>query len=193
MSQAFGPALAALLGAAAVGGTPEDAVRPEPLVWTQQATEITEPEQRTLRHVIEARLAAAERAGQYAAIDELATLWLTLNGRNQLDRVVDRPEQFLRVALRNQRRSEQRSEARARLVLSDPDVLDPGHTPPAPYEILDAERFVGGLAEPYQSALTLTLTGMNHREVAEELGVSHAATRKWAQRLREQLGDSPLS
>jgi DNA-directed RNA polymerase specialized sigma24 family protein len=32
-----------------------------------------------------------------------------------------------------------------------------------------------------------TLTGRNHREVAEEMGASHAAVRKWAQRLRDSL------
>jgi DNA-directed RNA polymerase specialized sigma24 family protein len=194
MSQTLGKALAALLGAAAVSGTTEE-MRAEPTVWAHETTTVTgaEPaDARSLRHVLEARMAAAERAGQYDAVDDLATLWLTLSGRNQLDRVVERPDQFVRVALRNQRRSEQRSEGRTRLVLTDPVDLDPVAGAPAPYELLDAEQFLQGLGEPYQTALGWTLTGMNHREVAEQMGVSHAATRKWAQRLREQLGDDPF-
>lgn len=151
------------------------------------------PAHGSLRTIIETRLESAERERRYGDIDELTTLWLTLARRDQLDRVVERGEQFLNVALKNQRRSELRSEARVlRRTACEEDPVDVAGDRCAPHELIDAERFVGRLSDPYQTAVKWSLTGMNHREVAERMGASHAAVRKWAQRLREQLGDDDL-
>lgn len=193
MSQSLRPKLAALIGAATLSAASPAAAegslqdRGSRLVG-QQA-----PSETSLRTIIETRLEAAERERRYGDIDELATLWLTLARRDQLDRVVERGEQFLNVALKNQRRSELRGEARAlRRTACEENPVDVPGDRCAPYEIIDAERFVGRLSDPYQTAVKWSLTGMNHREVAEQMGASHAAVRKWAQRLREQLGDDDL-
>lgn len=144
----------------------------------------------SLRAIIEDRAEAAERAGRYADVDELATLWLTLERRQQLDRVVSRGEQFVNVSLRNQKRSEQRSEGRAiRRSAADPAELELPTFSLDVGQALDAEAFVASLDEPYRSAVRWSLSGMNHREVAERMGASHAAVRKWAQRLRDRLAE----
>ncbi|MCA9624788.1 MAG: hypothetical protein KC731_37450 [Myxococcales bacterium] len=210
MSQTLRPTLAALLGLAALTATGPAAADDgrgfdvtafdqAPITapqWIQEAIveqaqeAIDAAEVPSLRHLIEHRLSVAEQERRYAEIDELTTLWLTLERREQLDRVVERGDQFLNVSLRNQKRSEIRGEVRRhRFAPLDVDAFDV----PAPRfsvdEALDAERFVLSLEEPYRSAVLWTLTGRNHREVAEEMDASHAAVRKWAQRLRERLGD----
>ncbi len=145
----------------------------------------------SLGDLIDQRLDRASTERRYDEIDQLGALWLTLAERHQLDREVDRGEGFLNVALRNQRHSQHRVAARdARAVLLDPvtlAALAPGR-PEDVEQQLDVQRFVAQLPEPHQSAVSLAMTGMNHREIAEELGVSHAATRKWAERLRRKLG-----
>jgi DNA-directed RNA polymerase specialized sigma24 family protein len=144
----------------------------------------------SLRALIDSRLEQAAEQGRHEEIEQLSTLWMTLATRDQLDRKVERGEGFLNVALRNQRYSRLRSEARHRRVaLVDRAVLEeispskPQHTD----EAIDVERFVSHLPEPYRGAVQLSLEGLNHREIAEEMGVSHAAARKWAQRLRERV------
>jgi len=201
MSTFLRPKLAALLGAATLtaAGLPAAALeRPttKPLVCqhasseTDAAADAAEAAEAmpTLGSCIEARLQKAQQTHRYDEIDELTTLWLTLQRRGQLDRVVGRSEQFLNVALRNQKRSAMRSATRrhrrAPFEANDVDLVAPSF---APGQALDADRFIDGLTEPYRSAVMWTLTGRNHREVADEMGVSHAAVRKWAQRLREQL------
>jgi DNA-directed RNA polymerase specialized sigma24 family protein len=199
MSKALRPKLAALIGAATLSAASPAAageqLRDE---RSQLAPEGQNLEQLlvdraldgSLRAIIETRIEAAERERRYGDIDELTTLWLTLARREQLDRVVERGEQFLNVALKNQRRSELRGEARAlRRTCEDDPVEVPGDRC-APHELIDAERFIGRLSDPYQTAVKWSLTGMNHREVAEQMGASHAAVRKWAQRLREQLAEA---
>jgi DNA-directed RNA polymerase specialized sigma24 family protein len=148
----------------------------------------------TLRSLIERRAEAAERAGRYDDVDQLTTLWLTLERREQLDRVVARGDQFINVSLRNQRRSEQRSDTRAlrRGAVDAEEIELPAFTLD-PVQALEAERFVAALDEPYRSAVQWSLTGMNHREVAEKMGASHAAVRKWAQRLRDRLAEDGWS
>jgi hypothetical protein len=196
MSKSFGPKLAALLGAAAItaAATPAVALAPARAQVRQFQTEpqVEAPRQvevgPSLRTIIEKRLASAESSSQYQEIEELTTLWMTLQRRDQLDRVVERGEQFLNVALRNQRRSELRSSTR-RHRHAPFDVAD-FEIPAASFvadEALDAEEFLGSLEEPYRSAVLWALTGRNHREVADQMGVSHAAVRKWAQRLRDRL------
>lgn len=144
----------------------------------------------TLGSIIEERLERAEEARRYREVDDLSTLWLTLARRGQLDRVVDRGEQFLNVALKNQRRSELRSESRAlRRHAPEEAAVEVSGARFDVDERLDVERFVANMPEPYRTAVQFSLAGMNHREVAEEMGASHAAVRKWAQRLRERLGD----
>ncbi len=144
----------------------------------------------SLRQLIDRRLERAAAGRRHDEIEQLGALWVTLAERDQLDRVVDRGEGFLNVALRNQRRSELRVEARAaRAQLFDPDAL--ARIAPRPpddvEEWIDVERFITRLDEPHRGAVSLALTGMNHREIASELGVSHAAARKWAERLRRRL------
>lgn len=144
----------------------------------------------TLGSLIEERLERAEGARRYREVDDLSTLWLTLARREQLDRVVERGEQFLNVALKNQRRSALRSEARAlRRHAPEEAAVDVSAARVEPHEQIDVERFVASMPEPYRTAVQYSLAGMNHREVAEEMGASHAAVRKWAQRLRERLGE----
>lgn len=192
MSQSLRPTLAALIGAATLTAA-APAVAAESSAMEARAhsrPSEADPERRTLGGIIEARLLKAQEANRYEDIDALATLWMNLERRGQLDRRVERGEQFINVALRNQRRSELRSEARRHrhtpFSASDTDA-------PAPTlhfdQALDAERFISGLQEPYRTAILWSLTGRNHREVAQEMGASHAAVRKWAQRLRESLGD----
>jgi DNA-directed RNA polymerase specialized sigma24 family protein len=200
MSSHVRPTLAALLGLAALSTSAPAAAElpssragstPSHIIEAAVATEADRPsDSPTLRTLIEARIADAEREHRYDDIDALTTLWLTLEKRSQLDRVVNRGHQFLNVSLRNQRRSELRSTTRRqRFAPYDVQALDV----PAPRwtadERLDAERFVSHLEEPYRSAVLWSLTGRNHREVADEMQVSHAAVRKWAQRLRERLAD----
>ena len=209
MSQSLRPKLAALIGAATLSAaTPaaaEAQLRDGRSQLARDGLEHGETHERheapfdaeapfdgSLRAIIETRIEAAERERRYGDIDELTTLWLTLARREQLDRVVERGEQFLNVALKNQRRSELRSEARVLRRSCEEDPVDVPGDRCAPYELIDAERFVGRLSDPYQTAVKWSLTGMNHREVAERMGASHAAVRKWAQRLREQLGDDDL-
>ena len=207
MSSHVRPTLAALLGAAALSASSPAAAEttghehrelaqncaPQLAPSTSASAEPSAVEPASLRDLIEDRIESAEREQRYEDIDHLTTLWLTLERREQLDRVVDRGQQFLNVSLRNQRRSELRSASRRqRFAPYDAQALDvPGPTWTLDQSI-DAERFVSHLAEPYRSAVLWTLTGRNHREVAEEMDVSHAAVRKWAQRLRERLDDHPL-
>ncbi len=144
----------------------------------------------SLRQLIDRRLQRAAARRRHGEIEQLGALWLTLAERDQLDRVVDRGEGFLNVALRNQRRSELRVEARAaRAQLFDPGAL--AEMVPQPpddlQERIDADRFIARLEQPHRGAVSLALTGMNHREIADQLGVSHAAARKWAERLRRRL------
>lgn len=152
------------------------------------ATVCEAPAASSLRAIIEERAEKAERAGRYDKVDELTTLWLTLERRAQLDRVVAKGEQFVNVSLRNQKRSEQRSQSRAlRRSAADPAELELPTFSLDVGQALDAEQFVASLEEPYRSAVKWSLSGMNHREVAEQMGASHSAVRKWAQRLRERL------
>ncbi|MEM1029229.1 MAG: sigma factor-like helix-turn-helix DNA-binding protein [Myxococcota bacterium] len=146
----------------------------------------------TLGEVIEARLQLAQAQQRYEAIDELTTLWLSLSHREQLGRVVERAEQFINVSLRNQRISELRRVSRAlRRLGGDDAALAEMPVEPAPVaQGIDAERFLQRLEEPYRTAVQWSLVGLNHREVAERMGASHAAVRKWAQRLRERLDPS---
>jgi hypothetical protein len=196
MSKSFRPTLAALVGAATLSvTTPSVAEQAAPhLAPASVQAQAPRPVERSssprLGQLIERRLEAAAQARRHGEIEQLGALWLTLAERNQLDRVVDRGDGFLNVALRNQRRSELRVEARvARVQLLEPDTLA-GIAPRPPdhlEERIDVERFVDGLDQPYRGAVSLALTGMNHREIADELGVSHAAARKWAERLRRRL------
>lgn len=201
MSSSLRPTLAALFGAAALSASSPAAaedrhcerleahfVEAVSSLSAELANE-AQAEAPSLRSLIEDRIERAEREHRYGDIDELTTLWLTLERREQLDRVVERGEQFLNVSLRNQKRSEMRSQSRRqRFAPFDVTAIDmPGPSFTVDQSI-DAERFIDHLAEPYRSAVLWTLTGLNHREVAEEMDVSHAAVRKWAQRLRERLG-----
>lgn len=210
MSKVIRPTFAALLGAAALAtASPASAERNSfereagvaqqaqqrhleatPASPTQPATVCDAAAATSLRSIIEERAEKAERAGRYDDVDELTTLWLTLERREQLDRVVDRGEQFVNVSLRNQKRSEQRVQGRAlRRSAPDPAEIDLPTFSLDVGQALDAEAFVASLDEPYRSAVRWSLSGMNHREVAEQMGASHSAVRKWAQRLRDRLSD----
>ncbi len=196
MSKAVRPTFAALVGAAALAATaPASAERDTThrAEHTSSANTASPPlasASASLRSIIEARAEMAERAGKYSDVDELATLWLTLERREQLDRVVARGDQFVNVSLRNQKRSEQRADGRAiRRSVADPAELELPTFSLDVAEALDAEAFVASLDEPYRSAIKWSLNGMNHREVAEQMGASHAAVRKWAQRLRDRLAE----
>jgi len=198
MTKSLRPTLAALVGAASISVATSGAAAPVASPWPPPVHEVvTGPAQAPtgdrLRELIDERLARAAAEHRHDEIDQLGALWLTLAERQQLDRVVERGEGFVNVSLRNQRRSEQRVATRAaRAVLVDPATLAaiaPG-LPDDVEERIDVERFVAELPEPHRSAVSLAMTGMNHREVADELGVSHAATRKWAERLRRQLRES---
>ncbi len=218
MSHAIRPTLAALLGAAALAATSAASAQTSELKQSSDAhvapalqsartmratTQLGEGQAEevcdaaspaTLRSIIETRAAAAEKAGRYDQVDELTSLWLTLERRQQLDRVVQRGEQFVNVSLRNQKRSEQRSASRAiRRSAADPAELDLPTFSLDVGQALDAEAFVASLDEPYRSAVRFSLSGMNHREVAEQMGASHSAVRKWAQRLRDRLENDQLS
>lgn len=189
------PSLAALLSAASLGvASPADAdasartaalespVREAPGVEALPAV--------SLRQIIDERLHHAAGRQRHEEIEQLGTLWMTLAQRDQLDRVVEQGDGFVNVALKNQRYSELRAEARRRrTVLVDRAFLEElGRAAPDTLEEkIDVERFVGGLAQPYQGAVELSLEGCNHREIAERMGVTHAAARKWAQRLRERV------
>ncbi|HZO15580.1 MAG TPA: sigma factor-like helix-turn-helix DNA-binding protein [Polyangiaceae bacterium] len=193
MSKNIRPKLAALLGVASLTvATAGASAGPSPVA----AEQVTRADERnSLRDLIDRRLERASAQGRHEEIEQLGTLWMTLAQREQLDRVVDRGEGFLNVALRNQRVSELRSEARARRValLDATDLEAVARTRENLDESIDVERFVNGLEAPYREAVQLSLAGLNHREVAEELGVSHAAARKWAQRLRDRLPDDIFS
>jgi DNA-directed RNA polymerase specialized sigma24 family protein len=208
MSKAARPTLVAILGAASLTLGAQvaqaDSRAPAPAQSIQHSIQYQAQEQgpqpgNSLRELIDARLDKASTSSRHEEIDQLTTLWMTLNQRDQLDRVVERGDGFLNVALRNQRYSEHRSDARYRRAAfasgNEQAVIGQwGSSFQSIEEVeqrLDVERFVGGLGAPYRDAVSLSLTGMNHREVAEELGVSHAATRKWAQRLRERLAEEP--
>jgi len=153
---------------------------------------------KSLREVLHTRLERAERSGRTGDLDDLASLWLTLQQREQLDRVVANGEGFINVALRNQRCSQARREAaRPKLIGLDPqdlarlhEVSSGGAEPPAaagsPDQLVAAEQLLDRLDEPYQTAVRLSLTGLNRREVSERMGVSHAAVRKWLERLRHR-------
>ena len=192
MSQSLRPNTRPLIGAAALTAAPAAAVESTAAETRSENRCAMEPPsaQPTLGTLIEARLAKAQESHRYGDIDALATLWMTLERRGQLDRCVDRGEQFINVSLRNQKRSELRGAARRhRLAPFNATELEPAG-PNLPFDqALDAERFVSGLDEPYRTAVLWSLTGRNHREVAEEMGASHAAVRKWAQRLRDSLND----
>lgn len=207
MSSHVRPTLAALLGAAALSASSPAAAETtgrehvdlahtcdhQMVPSTSAQPEAPAAEPASLRTLIEDRIEHAEREHRYDDIDQLTTLWLTLERREQLDRVVDRGQQFLNVSLRNQKRSELRSTARRqRFAPYDAQTLDVPGPSWTVDQSLDAERFISHLSEPYRSAVLWTLTGRNHREVAEEMDVSHAAVRKWAQRLRERLDGDPL-
>lgn len=199
-------ALAAALGAAVVAtATPAPAAgQPCPLpapaaVAAAPAHGRAATDRQTLRHVIESRLAQAERAGRRADIEQLGTLWMTLRGRGQLDREVDYGDGYVAAALRNQQRSEHRGQLRiARCVPTEDPALaaladrrgvawQSCASHGRPDEPLDAAELLDSLEEPYRTAAALAATGMNRREVAEQMGVSHAAVRKWMQRLRDRL------
>ncbi|MBW2456855.1 MAG: sigma-70 family RNA polymerase sigma factor [Deltaproteobacteria bacterium] len=196
MTKSLRPTLAAWIGAASlsiatpgVTGPPANPAPPAPLeVVTEQPSTRSGT---SLGRLIDQRLERAAAERRHDEIDQLGALWLTLAERQQLDREVERGEGFLNVALRNQRRSEQRVAARAaRAVLLDPvtlAALAPGQ-PDDVEERIDVARFVAELPEPHLSAVSMAMTGMNQREIAEEMGVSHATTRKWAERLRRKLG-----
>ena len=152
----------------------------------------------SLREVLHTRLERAESAGRPGDLDELATLWLTLAQRQQLDRVVESGEGFINVALRNQRCSQARHEAaRPKLVGLDPQDLaslrevgsggaEPAAAGGSPDQIVATEQLLDRIDEPYRTAVRLSLTGLNRREVSERMGVSHSAVRKWLERLRHR-------
>lgn len=200
MSHSVRPKLAAaLLGAATLSAVPSASAderrheaRLEPLHQSIVAESCAS--RTTLGDIIEARLEAAQAAHRYDAIDELTTLWLSLSKRGQLGRVVERGEQFLNVSLRNQRISELRRVNRAlkRLGGDDAALAELPVDPVPVAQGIDAERFVQSLEEPYRTAVQWSLIGLNHREVAEKMGASHAAVRKWAQRLRERIDPSDI-
>ncbi len=211
MSKAIRPTIAALIGAAALATTAPASAEPSrqphriraerpanvrtPDRTAQDATVCEAPAPTSLRAIIEHRAEKAVRVGRHGDLDELTTLWLTLERRDQLDRVVERGEQFVNVSLRNQKRSQQRVQGRAlRRYAPDPTELDLPRFSLDVDQALDAEAFVASLDEPHRSAVKWSLNGMNHRAVAEQMGASHAAVRKWAQRLRERLNkdDSEL-
>jgi DNA-directed RNA polymerase specialized sigma24 family protein len=214
MAQRSRTTLAALLGAAVVTSAASAPDRPLPAPAVAETAATTRPEARlplvpaedarpTLGQVIEARLQQADQAGRHHEIDRLARLWLTLNRRDQLDRVVDHGDRFVAVALRNQDISAHRDAARrARFVSTDEqsvaalaETLGTPWIPAArasgnaPDELLDAEETLARLDEPYRTAVALSLQGLSRREVADHMGVSHAAVRKWMQRLRERWSD----
>jgi len=201
MSHSVRPKLAAaLLGAATLSAVPSVSAderrheaRLEPLHQSIVAESCVS--RTTLGDIIEARLEAAQADHRYDAIDELTTLWLSLSKRGQLGRVVERGEQFLNVSLRNQRISELRRVNRAlkRLGGDDAALAELPVDPVPVAQGLDAERFVQSLEEPYRTAVQWSLVGLNHREVAEKMGASHAAVRKWAQRLRERIDPSDIA
>jgi Sigma-70, region 4 len=195
------PTLAALLSAASLSIAAPKAADQQASFATSDATDQSSDLQtvagtpctsgaESLRELIDHRLEKAAEQGRHDEIEQLGTLWMTLASRDQLDRKVERGEGFLNVALRNQRYSRMRSEARHRRVaLVDRAVLEEISRSKADHhdERIDVERFVSHLPEPYRGAVELSLEGLNHREIAEEMGVSHAAARKWAQRLRERV------
>jgi hypothetical protein len=201
MSHSVRPKLAAaLLGAATLSAVPSASAderrheaRLEPLHQSIVAESCAS--RTTLGDIIEARLEAAQADHRYAAIDELTTLWLSLSKRGQLGRVVERGEQFLNVSLRNQRISELRRVNRAlkRLGGDDAALAELPVDPVPVAQGIDAERFVQSLEEPYRTAVQWSLVGLNHREVAEKMGASHAAVRKWAQRLRERIDPADIA
>jgi DNA-directed RNA polymerase specialized sigma24 family protein len=192
------------------GLAPESGVRPQrradgpgeaagdALTASGGATE-TLPTLPTLGALLESRARLAADAGRHAEIDRLGTLWLTLARRGELERVVSRGEGFVAVALRNQDVSAHRAEARRRrFVATDAEALGALAETSGPAQlglgrvdraddVAAAEQLLGRLDEPYRTAVDLSLQGMNRREVAERMGVTHATVRKWMQRLRERL------
>ncbi len=166
----------------------------EPAAPTQSAATLP-----TLGELLDNRLQQASNKGNHEQIEQLGSLWLNLRQRDQLDRVVAKGERFIDVALRNQRTSDLRSQLRQqRFVPTDQDSLQTlaetsgwsgnQNRLQSPEDLVAAAEFVDHLDEPYRSAVTHSLTGKNRREVAESLGVSHAAVRKWMQRLRRRTG-----
>lgn len=153
----------------------------------------------TLGEVIDDQLKRAHAAGRHDEIERLATLWMTLEQRGQLARQVSSPHGFIAASLRNQQRSAYRRAARAgRCVPVAEPTLDhladargllwqSPATAGAPDQRLAAEELLDRIDEPLRTAVQLSATGLNRREVAEQLGVSHAAVRKWMERLRGRL------
>ncbi|MEQ9323779.1 MAG: hypothetical protein RIF41_31740, partial [Polyangiaceae bacterium] len=99
MSSHVRPTLAALLGAAALSASSPAAAETTGRDHAQlshtcdqqvapSAAEAQSPGAKaSLRTLIEGRIEDAEREHRYDDIDELTTLWLTLERREQLDRV----------------------------------------------------------------------------------------------------------
>jgi len=195
MSQAMRPKLAALVGAASLAVSATGAAAGERTgggrCGPARSTDAQPIEaQPTLDRLIRKRLAGAHAAGRRDEIEQLAGLWLTLARRGQLERVVAHGDGFINVALRNQRVSQQRAEARARRVgLLGDGALEPlaGATRDFVDEWLDVRRFVRSLGKRSGASVVAAMMGMNYREVGEVTGMSHAAARKWAERLRRRL------
>lgn len=157
----------------------------------------------TLGELLEARaqLAAQRRDGR--DIERLATLWLTLERRGELERVVERGPGYLSVALRHQDVSEHRREARVgRFVATEQDAIDAMGNEAAleagvaldadPAAQHDAQQWLEALDEPFRTVVGLSLEGYSRREVAELMGVRDSTVRKWMQRLRERIADDEL-
>jgi len=198
--------LAAVLGAAVLSASAPAEAEPASGAFSRSSepthsvtAESVPPAEDTLKDVIETKLQQAQGAGRYGDIEQLGTLWMTLKQRSQLDRQVTSGERFIAAALRNQRMSAYRQAARVgRFVPTADTALDnladdhglvwrvPAGSR-SPDERLTAAELLGQLEEPYRTAVVLSAEGLNRREVAEQMGVSHAAVRKWMQRLRSRL------
>ncbi|MBW2524912.1 MAG: helix-turn-helix domain-containing protein [Deltaproteobacteria bacterium] len=196
--------LAAVLGAAVLSATAPaeatlSAANSAPAAADTQAAAASEQSADILREVIESKLQTAHDAHRYGEIEQLGTLWMTLKQRDQLGRQVSSGERFVAAALRNQRVTSYRQAARlgrfvptgepllANLAEQQGFVWQMPTGARAPDERLAAVELLDQLEEPYRTAVVLSAEGLNRREVAERMGVSHAAVRKWMQRLRERF------
>lgn len=199
--------LAALLGVAVVSTLASTASgfaevpRPQRIEPAIEA-ELTSatPVRPSLGEVIESRLERAHQAGRGDEIDQLGSLWLTLQQRGQLARCVDHGEAFVGVSLRNERINALRRQIRQDRFVPTEDAavaalaeslgtpwgaLSPASAS-APDEQVEVAELIDGLDEPYRTAVALSLDGLSRREVAEQMDVTPEAVRKWMQRLRER-------
>ena len=137
-----------------------------------------------------ARRAAANQGSDLSmeAISELAARWLvTPEGAT---RVWDRPtgnSQSARKAIRNEQRSLVRKERRHERIAQA--VSTPVSTEPGQFAAIEVDELVGSLEARDRELLGYSAQGMNAREIAEILGISHAAARQRLARARRQLSD----